>query len=69
MDTVKTKGDFGKECNRTACSNQEADYYNYSTQMYYCAECAQLINYYNKAEAKELFGHDLCLRVDEPVKI
>lgn len=55
-----TKGLFNGVCNRTACSNTPADFYNYSTNMHYCKECAALINKVNP-EAKELFGHALCL--------
>jgi hypothetical protein len=60
FDTLPGKGDKGGECNRTVCKNTEAEYYNHSTRMYYCAECAVLINDANKADAIRLYGHELC---------
>lgn len=59
------KGEFNQECNRTACNNQNAVYYNLSTEKYYCRSCATEINYWNRADAMRLYGHDLCMkRVD-----
>jgi hypothetical protein len=54
------KGLFNGNCNRTACQKPEATWYNHSTQAYYCAECANLINFHNRLDAMRLFGHDLC---------
>lgn len=54
-----TKGEFGKECNRTVCENKNAKWYNCSTQKYYCAECANLINRVNPEFTKEN-GFPLC---------
>jgi hypothetical protein len=54
------KGRYNKECNRTACNNQEAVFYNHSTRLYYCKSCAILINEQNRTDAQRLFGHDLC---------
>ena len=54
------KGDFNAECNRTACDNPEAVYYNHSTRKHYCYSCAMQINQANRADALRLFGHDLC---------
>ncbi len=54
------KGDKGDKCNRTVCNNRPAKYYNHSTRKYYCTACAFLINDYNKQEAQDFFGHDLC---------
>ena len=34
------KGVEGGNCNRSACQMPGADYYNLSTQKYYCRECA-----------------------------
>ena len=50
------KGEYNQECNRTACNNPQATYFNHSTEKYYCKE----INYWNRADAMRLFGHDLC---------
>lgn len=61
MSEVKQKGTFNGICNRSACDNDEATYYNYSTQMYYCPACAKLINDVNRSDSMRLFGHDLCL--------
>lgn len=45
------KGDYNQECNRTACTNNEANYYNESTRKYYCKSCAEEINYWSKRDA------------------
>jgi hypothetical protein len=55
------KGDHGDECNRTACHNIPATFFNFSTTRYYCDFCALLINRANEADSKRLFGHALCL--------
>jgi len=34
------KGDKREECNRTVCKSKNANYYNHSTQKYYCLLCA-----------------------------
>lgn len=54
------KGEYGQECNRTACKNPLAFFYNHSTRKYYCEVCAVLLNKVNKTDAMRLFGHDLC---------
>lgn len=58
------KGDYSGECNRTACNKQPAVFYNHSTQKHYCSACASMINQYNRADAMNLYGHDLCTFVD-----
>ncbi len=58
MDS-KIKGQFKALCNRTACDNFDAVYYNHSTKMYYCEECAHKINRVNP-ESHQIFGHELC---------
>lgn len=62
------KGDHNELCNRTACSNRPATYYNHSTQKYYCISCAARINEYNATDALRLFGHDLCTYQVEPLQ-
>jgi hypothetical protein len=57
------KGEYNQECNRTACNNSEAVYYNYSTLKYYCPHCAFLINEANRKDAMKMFGHELCLPI------
>ena len=54
------KGEYGQECNRTACNNQNAQFYNHSTRKYYCGSCAQTINSLNHADSMRMFGHQLC---------
>jgi len=34
------KGEHGGQCNRTVCEAFPATYYNYSTNKYYCVNCA-----------------------------
>lgn len=63
------KGHFGQECNRTACNELFAFYFNHSTRKYYCVKCARLINNMNRVEAMKLFGHDLCTLVSNPEDI
>ncbi|MBN9548495.1 MAG: hypothetical protein J0H31_06325 [Alphaproteobacteria bacterium] len=48
---------FGGICNRTACSQRHAVFYNRGTNGYYCADDAIAINRYSGA-------HPLCIRVD-----
>lgn len=55
------KGEFNQVCNRTDCSNKGATFYNKSTRMYYCPDCAHTINMYNRKDAMEMFGTDLCV--------
>jgi late competence protein required for DNA uptake (superfamily II DNA/RNA helicase) len=54
------KGELNGKCNRTACDNARSEYFNHSTQKYYCRGCAMLINLHNKKDAIEMYGHDLC---------
>ncbi|MBX4188234.1 MAG: hypothetical protein KW793_03830 [Candidatus Doudnabacteria bacterium] len=60
MESSTDKGQYMGECNRTACTDTPAEYYNHSTRMYYCETCARSINYHNRADAMRMFGHDLC---------
>lgn len=62
------KGEFYGECNRTACSNYYATFYNHSTKKYYCPSFAAKINRYNRADATRIFGHDLCIEKSEAVE-
>lgn len=57
------KGELGGACNRTACQQRPATWFNHSTCKYYCDHCAELINEANRADAMELFGHELCTKV------
>lgn len=58
------KGLLGGACNRSACLSVPALFYNHSTRKYYCTYCALELNRVNR-DAIELFGHDLCLMVDD----
>lgn len=60
------KGDYLQECYRTVCDKKPAQYFNHSTEKYYCKACAMLINDANREDAKRLFGHDLCTLKTEP---
>jgi hypothetical protein len=62
----KLKGKFKGNCNRRACQHEGAIYFNYGTEAYYCVHCAVELNKANKAEAMDLFGHDLCLLGEPP---
>ena len=56
------KGEFTGACNRTACNNTNAMWYNKSTRKYYCTPCAQAINGANP-EAHKMYGTSLCVRI------
>lgn len=58
---TEIKGIFNGNCNRTACQKPHATYYNFSTKVYYCASCADMINNANRADAIKLYGHELCI--------
>ena len=68
MDTtpivLSVKGDYNSICNRTACSNGRAVFYNLSTRKYYCPSCAKLINEANKADSKRLYNSLLCILIE-----
>lgn len=51
-----------KPCHREKCDKVPAEYYNYSTQRFYCEDCAKKLNKANKVDAMRLYGHDLCLK-------
>lgn len=57
---MKEKGEYNSNCARTACTNGVATYFNHSTLKYYCKSCAMKLNFVNKNDAIEMFGHDLC---------
>ena len=57
------KGDYRQECNRTACNNKDAIYYNYSTNKYYCEKCAIMINEVNYKDTMRIYGHELCTKI------
>ena len=59
------KGEYLGECNRTCCDNKQAKYFNKSTEMYYCIECAELINSVNYSDSIRLYGTALCV-LDQP---
>lgn len=62
MSQNQTKGQIGGKCFRSACQSRPARWYNYSTRMYYCGDCARLINDQNHVDAMRTYGHDLCVR-------
>lgn len=55
------KGLKGGSCNRTACQAPGANYYNHSTEKYYCRRCAEDLNIANRFDAHKMYGHDLCI--------
>lgn len=56
------KGLYLGSCNRIACLKPGANWYNHSTQEYYCEACAHWLNddVFNKKDAMRIWGHDLC---------
>jgi hypothetical protein len=61
-ELVKDKGKFMGSCNRSACLKPGAEWYNHSTQKYYCEACADWLNTdrFNRKDAQEMWGHTLC---------
>ena len=60
------KGMQGGECNRTACHNPDAQWFNRSTRAYYCGECAMKLNHANPVDALRLFNGPLCVYSGTP---
>ena len=59
---IKEKGEYLGICNITRCeTGLPATWYNHSTRLYYCAECAGRLNsdIFNERDAHRMFGHDL----------
>lgn len=48
------KGEWGGECNRTACHNPEAVWFNVSTRKHYCGMCARTLNEVHEDQMKDL---------------
>lgn len=57
------KGVLNGNCNRAACQEPGAQYYNQSTRAYYCKPCAFRLNQAsNVLDCLRLFGtQDLCI--------
>lgn len=63
------KGLKNGSCNRTACQEPGASFFNRSTKMYYCEGCAATINSFadTKAYCMETFGSpELCVHDEGP---
>lgn len=56
------KGLYNGSCNREACQDPGAVWYNHGTRKYYCAGCAKTLNEdpFNRSDAHRSYGHDLC---------
>ena len=60
------KGLKNGSCNRTACQKPGANYFNKSTRCYYCAECAERINWEGgRADCMALYGVPLLCELEE----
>lgn len=61
------KGERGGSCNRSACQQPGAIWFNHSTRKYYCEPCAHWLNTdrFNHADAHRIWGHDLCTLVTD----
>jgi hypothetical protein len=62
------KGELGGSCNRSHCLRPGANWYNHSTRKHYCRACAEDLNHYNRKDAHEIWGHDLCTLVESEQK-
>lgn len=57
------KGQYGEECNITACQKpNSAFWYNHFNHQYYCESCANRLNNdeFNKKDSQRLLGHEMC---------
>ncbi len=67
------KGNYGEECNITACQRpNSATWYNHFNHQYYCADCAHRLNNdeFNKRDSQRLLGHEMCTEEkDRGIKI
>lgn len=41
---VPAKGEYGGPCNRSACLDPGAKYFNHANRLHYCAACAHELN-------------------------
>lgn len=55
-------GEFQGLCNRTACREPGATFYNHATKKYYCGKCAGMINEVNP-ESITRKGVPLCMQI------
>lgn len=55
-------GEFQGPCNRTACREPGATFYNHATKKYYCGKCAGMINEVNP-ESITRKGVPLCIQI------
>jgi hypothetical protein len=62
LEVSKLKGAKDGLCNRSSCLAPGADWYNHSTRKFYCHRCAIDLNHYNRRDAMELWGHELCTK-------
>lgn len=63
INNVGSIGLLGGLCNRQACRTPGADWFNHSTQKYYCCACAIEINRQDEltdSDGADLYGHELC---------
>lgn len=69
MELKADKGRKGGSCNRTACQKPGADYFNKSTEKYYCGPCADMINWSGgRADCMKLFGTPLLCEIPDEDK-
>jgi len=67
---MESKGEFNGKCNITRCETGiPATWYNHSTRLFYCKECAIRLNndVFNKRYSLQNWDHDLCTE-GEPQK-
>jgi hypothetical protein len=67
MELKADKGNKNGSCNVTACQQPGATYFNKSTRKYYCADCAEHINWPGgRADTMRLYGTPLLCEQDKP---
>jgi len=62
------KGFLNGTCNMSSCTTGEkATWYNHGNSKYYCSSCASRLNSdeFNQRDAMRLFGHELCIDVED----
>lgn len=65
---MTNKGKKYGTCNMSYCITPElpVTWFNHGSRAYYCEHCASILNNdsFNKRDAQELFGHELCTNED-----
>lgn len=61
----KDKGHWNGACNRSACLDRPATWYNRGSYAFYCEACAEMLSKVNRKDAYNLLGegNELCILI------